>query len=70
MGLCVFFRHCSIYSKDQNEADLEEIAVQAYKQFSFETLSKATNNFHPDQKLGEGGFGPVFKVKLDLKIEP
>ncbi|XP_075522577.1 cysteine-rich receptor-like protein kinase 43 [Primulina tabacum] len=50
--------------KDQNGADLEEIAAQAHKQFSFETLSKATNNFHPDHKLGEGGFGPVFKGKL------
>ncbi|XP_073145923.1 cysteine-rich receptor-like protein kinase 43 [Henckelia pumila] len=50
--------------KDQNEADLEEITAQAHKQFSFETLAKATNNFHPDQKLGEGGFGPVFKGKL------
>ncbi|KZV19542.1 cysteine-rich receptor-like protein kinase 10, partial [Dorcoceras hygrometricum] len=50
--------------KDQNEEDLEEIAAQTHKQFSFETLAKATNNFHPDQKLGEGGFGPVFKGKL------
>ncbi|XP_075518585.1 cysteine-rich receptor-like protein kinase 43 isoform X1 [Primulina tabacum] len=50
--------------KDQNEADLKEIAAQAQKQFSFETLAKATNNFHLEQKLGEGGFGPVFKGRL------
>lgn len=42
--------------------DLEKIAAQEQKQFPFETLVSATQNFHPNQKLGEGGFGPVFKV--------
>ncbi|KAK6157573.1 hypothetical protein DH2020_011821 [Rehmannia glutinosa] len=52
-------------SKDQNEVDLEKIAAQEQKEFSFETLVAATNNFHPTVKLGEGGFGPVYKGKLD-----
>ena len=30
----------------------------------FKTLVKATNNFSQDNKLGEGGFGPVYKVNL------
>ncbi|XP_010681911.1 cysteine-rich receptor-like protein kinase 43 isoform X1 [Beta vulgaris subsp. vulgaris] len=47
-----------------NEADLQRIAAQEQKQFSYETLSKATDKFHPSRKLGEGGFGPVFKGKL------
>ena len=42
--------------------DLEKIAAQEQKQFTFQTLVVATKNFHPDHKLGEGGFGPVFKV--------
>lgn len=46
------------------EADLQKIAAQEQKQFSYETLSKATDKFHPSHKLGEGGFGPVFKGKL------
>jgi len=29
--------------------------------FKRETLEDATNNFHCDNKLGEGGFGPVYK---------
>ncbi|PIN19901.1 Serine/threonine protein kinase [Handroanthus impetiginosus] len=51
--------------RDQNDVDLERIAEQDQKHFSFEALVKATENFHPSQKLGEGGFGSVFKGKLD-----
>ncbi|PWA53226.1 S-locus glycoprotein domain-containing protein [Artemisia annua] len=29
--------------------------------FSFSTIAKATANFSPDNKLGEGGFGVVYK---------
>ncbi|KAK9750270.1 hypothetical protein RND81_02G183100 [Saponaria officinalis] len=46
------------------EADLQKFAAQEQKQFSYDTLSKATDRFHPSRKLGEGGFGPVFKGKL------
>ncbi|MFS7984378.1 putative non-specific serine/threonine protein kinase [Helianthus anomalus] len=30
--------------------------------FSFSTIANATANFSLDNKLGEGGFGPVYKV--------
>ena len=32
--------------------------------FDLDTLLNATNNFSSDSKLGEGGFGPVYKVRL------
>ncbi|KAJ8770065.1 hypothetical protein K2173_010110 [Erythroxylum novogranatense] len=48
-----------------NEEDLERIAAQEQKQFRFETLVSATKDFHPTHKLGEGGFGPVYKGTLD-----
>jgi len=33
-------------------------------QYDLATLQSATNNFSDDNKLGEGGFGGVYKVKL------
>ncbi|GJU93629.1 G-type lectin S-receptor-like serine/threonine-protein kinase [Tanacetum coccineum] len=33
--------------------------------FRFSTVAKATNIFSPENKLGEGGFGPVYKGMLE-----
>ncbi|KAG6655114.1 putative receptor-like protein kinase At4g00960 [Carya illinoinensis] len=53
-------------SKDRkNEEDLERIARQEQKLFPYETLLAATKEFHPTHKLGQGGFGPVYKGKLN-----
>lgn len=30
--------------------------------FDFGTILAATNDFNPTNKLGQGGFGPVYKV--------
>ncbi|KAI7757030.1 hypothetical protein M8C21_003143, partial [Ambrosia artemisiifolia] len=52
----------------------EEAILNAYKSqeqdieqpsFSFSTIANATANFSPDNKLGEGGFGPVYKGTLE-----
>ena len=32
--------------------------------FTLENIKTATRNFHDDNKLGEGGFGSVYKVTL------
>lgn len=34
--------------------------------FDLATVSEATNNFSEDNKLGKGGFGSVYKVKLQF----
>lgn len=31
-------------------------------QFDLDTIRAATNDFSDENKLGEGGFGPVYKV--------
>lgn len=32
--------------------------------FNLNTMKIATNNFSDANKLGQGGFGPVYKVKM------
>ena len=32
--------------------------------FNLATIATTTNNFSSNNKLGEGGFGPVYKVNL------
>lgn len=32
--------------------------------FSFEEICKATGNFSPGNKIGEGGFGTVYRGRL------
>ncbi|KAL4637849.1 hypothetical protein ACB092_03G106600 [Castanea dentata] len=61
------FKHFRFGSSKEgsNEEDLEKIAQQEQKLFPFETLVAATKDFHITHKLGEGGFGPVFKGKLE-----
>ena len=34
--------------------------------FDFVTISRATNNFSQSDKLGQGGFGSVYKVMINL----
>ncbi|KAH0646769.1 hypothetical protein KY284_034653 [Solanum tuberosum] len=44
-----------------NLKEEDERGVQDLKIFSFGLILAATNNFSSDNKLGEGGFGPVYK---------
>ncbi|XP_020224649.1 G-type lectin S-receptor-like serine/threonine-protein kinase At4g27290 isoform X1 [Cajanus cajan] len=45
------------YKRDKEDVELATI-------FDFSTISNATNNFSDSNKLGEGGFGPVYKGVL------
>ncbi|KAK1309425.1 U-box domain-containing protein 35 [Acorus calamus] len=36
-----------------------------YRRYSIEDIINATDNFSDDLKIGEGGYGPVFKATLD-----
>lgn len=42
-----------------DESDNKELELP---QFDLSVIVKATNDFSMENKLGEGGFGPVYKV--------
>jgi hypothetical protein len=42
--------------------------VQLSTIFGFSTISNATNRFSDDNKIGQGGFGPVYKVVKFIQI--
>nr|POE48460.1 g-type lectin s-receptor-like serine/threonine-protein kinase [Quercus suber] len=44
--------------------NLNQGKVQELPLFTFEKVASATNNFHLSNKLGQGGFGSVYKGKL------
>ncbi|XP_029128724.1 G-type lectin S-receptor-like serine/threonine-protein kinase At1g11330 isoform X2 [Cajanus cajan] len=52
------------YSSDNVFGDLSQVKLQELLILNFGKLVTSTNNFHPSNKLGEGGFGPVYKGKL------
>ncbi|KAI9124135.1 hypothetical protein K1719_005435 [Acacia pycnantha] len=70
--LLLFFLLCWLVSRRSSkkfksvpaeENDVEISSVE-YLQFDLETVKLATNNFCHENKLGEGGFGEVFKGTL------
>ncbi|CAE5960294.1 unnamed protein product [Arabidopsis arenosa] len=52
-----------------DEEVLNSLHIRPYT-FSYSELRTATQDFDPSNKLGEGGFGPVFKGKLNDGREP
>lgn len=52
-------------SMDGKEATKEGSSHIAAQTFAFRELAAATKNFRPDCLLGEGGFGRVYKGRLE-----
>ncbi|CAA3022596.1 Serine threonine kinase [Olea europaea subsp. europaea] len=44
--------------------DMDKVNLEEFPLFTFETVANATDQFHDDNMLGKGGFGPVYKGKL------
>ena len=42
--------------------ETKEVNIGELPKFTFKMLAKATNQFHEENLLGRGGFGPVYKV--------
>ncbi|KAL6314409.1 hypothetical protein AAG906_022492 [Vitis piasezkii] len=49
--------------KDQEDKELQALKLQT-GYFSLRQIKASTNNFDPANKIGEGGFGPVYKGVL------
>lgn len=53
-------------SEENNSEDviggMSQDKLQDLLLFDFAKLATATDNFHLNNKLGQGGFGPVYKV--------
>ncbi|PRQ31254.1 putative protein kinase RLK-Pelle-DLSV family [Rosa chinensis] len=62
-GICVLLRVKQPRVKlDENNS--EEISVTESLQYDFEDIRSATDDFSDENKLGQGGFGAVYKGRL------
>ncbi|XP_031128288.1 cysteine-rich receptor-like protein kinase 6 isoform X2 [Ipomoea triloba] len=77
IAICIFIiyrklqkRKANSYVKTLEEtSSTDEISVVESLKYDLITLQNATNNFSEGNKLGEGGFGPVYKGELRNGLE-
>ncbi|XP_019057298.1 PREDICTED: cysteine-rich receptor-like protein kinase 29 [Tarenaya hassleriana] len=63
--ICLFLKRKKKKAPGVRTEDAEdELAKRESLQLDFETLKAATDNFSPDNELGRGGFGSVYKGVL------
>jgi hypothetical protein len=54
------------YKKFSGQDNVNQLKLQELPLFNFQELASATNNFHQSNKLGQGGFGPVYRVMVAI----
>jgi hypothetical protein len=52
---------CFLHTDSTKSGDIQSVDSLLY---NLSTLRAATDNFSESNKLGEGGFGAVYKVKI------
>ncbi|KAJ1403529.1 Serine/threonine-protein kinase, active site [Sesbania bispinosa] len=50
--------------KSQGESSSTHVVLQLFSEFSCLEIKEATSNFNPSLKIGEGGYGSIFKGTL------
>ncbi|PWA79324.1 cysteine-rich receptor-like protein kinase 8 [Artemisia annua] len=48
------------------DGDIDDISTAESLQYSFDIIKEATDNFSENNKLGQGGFGLVYKIRDDV----
>ncbi|KAK6264876.1 hypothetical protein SCA6_020310 [Theobroma cacao] len=66
VSICIFSRRRKPFEKVET-ADVQITGAESL-QFDFASVLDATNNFSDANKLGQGGFGAVYKVKISTSI--
>lgn len=66
VAICAYclWRRIASQSEGTLESTISQVQLQDLPLFNFRELVIATNNFDSFNKLGQGGFGPVYKGKL------
>ncbi|GKV15814.1 hypothetical protein SLEP1_g26563 [Rubroshorea leprosula] len=64
IGLCFLFKEGNTQKRRKDYMNDGEEELMLLPVFDFETIASATNNFSSNNKLGQGGFGPVYKGTL------
>ncbi|KAK8565054.1 hypothetical protein V6N13_020175 [Hibiscus sabdariffa] len=62
----VFQVHAKSPVRHMADENRKEVKLQQLPFFKFQELAAATMDFNLSNKLGEGGFGPVYKVKIEI----
>ena len=65
LAVVCYTRKTYLRKNDSSEERKEDMELPLY---DLNTIEHATNNFSSMNKLGEGGFGPVFKVNRTLLL--